>query len=168
MGDEKDQENKLEEKNRNFVMVFREHMPELRWLNKKSRYGSDIFNFIVEHMDHANALVCSYQVFMDYFDISSETVRRAIKFLKTNGFISVLKTGTSNVYIVNTEIAWTSSEDKKQYCKFQGNVLVSVNENKEYFYRNQIGKITPCVRPNSSKNQNNKKGDDDNGNSSND
>lgn len=130
-----------EKKNSNFVMMYREHMPEIRWLMKKSKYASNIFNFILEHMDYNNALMCSYQVFMDYFEISKPTVTRAIKLLKDNGFIDVLKSGTSNVYIVNQEIAWSSWDNQKKYCKFNGNILISATENKDYEYRKQFDKF---------------------------
>lgn len=143
---EEEQKQELEKqekdkKNNNFVMMYREHMPEIRWLIKKSRYASNIFNFILEHMDYNNALMCSYQIFMDYFEISSETVRKSIKILKDNGFIDILKSGTNNVYIVNQEVAWTSWDNQKKYCKFQGNVLISAKENKDYYYRNQFDRL---------------------------
>lgn len=130
-----------ENKNRNFIQMYRNHMPELRWLMKESGIASSILNFIMEHMDYENALCCSYQVFMDYFDISKATVARAIKLLKENGFIDVLKSGTSNVYIVNYEIAWSSYDNQKQYCQFKGNIIVSRKENKDYYYRNQFEKF---------------------------
>lgn len=136
-----DRELTEEQRNKNFVMMYRDHMPELRWLMKKSGIASSILNFIMEHMDNKNALCCSYQVFIDYFDISKDTVRRSIKLLKDNGFIDVLKSGTSNVYIVNEEVAWTSWENQKKYCKFQGNILISAVENKDYYYRSQFDKF---------------------------
>lgn len=128
-------------KNSNFIMMYREYMPEIRWLMKKSKYASAIFNFILEHMDYNNALMCSYQVFIDYFEISQVTVARAVKLLKENGFVDILKSGTSNIYIVNSQVAWTSWDNQKKYCKFKGNVLVSATENKDYFYRNQFEKF---------------------------
>lgn len=128
-------------KNSNFIQLYRNNMPELRWLMKKSGIASSILNFIMEHMDYNNALCCSYQVFMDYFDISKPTVARAIKLLKENGFIDVLKSGTSNVYIVNYEVAWSSYDNQKQYCKFKGNILISRKENKDYYYKNQFDKF---------------------------
>ena len=67
-----------------------------------------IFMFICEHMDGYNALMASYQVFMDYTDKSKDTIRKAIKYLYDNGFVDILKSGTSNVYIINQDIAWTS------------------------------------------------------------
>lgn len=130
-----------EQKNSNFVMMYREHMPEIRWLMKTSGIASGILNFIMEHMDNKNALICSQQVLIDYFEVSRPTVARAIKLLKDNGFIDVLKSGTSNVYIVNQEIAWTSWNNSRKYCKFDGNILISATENKDYHYRNQFDKF---------------------------
>lgn len=143
---EKEQQKEIEKqekdkKNTNFIMMYREHMPEIRWLINKSGKAANILNFILEHMDYNNALMCSYQVFMDYFEISHSTVVRAIKLLKENGFIDVLKSGTSNVYIVNQEIAWTSWDNQKKYCKFNGNILISAKENKDYEYRKQFDRL---------------------------
>lgn len=125
-------------KNHNFVMMYREHMPEIRWLMKKSGIASSILNFIMEHMDSKNALLCSHTVLEDYFEVSSSTIKRAIKLLYDNGFLDIIKSGTSNVYIVNEEIAWTSWENQKAFCKFEGNMLISQTENKDYFYRSQF------------------------------
>lgn len=130
-----------EQKNHNFVMMYRSHMPELRWLMQKSGIASSILNFIMEHMDSKNALCCSYQVFIDYFEISKDTVRRSINLLKDSGFIDILKSGTSNVYIVNSEVAWSSWENQKKYCKYEGNMLISATENKDYHYRSQFDRF---------------------------
>lgn len=126
-----------EKKNRNFVQLYRENMPELRWLMQKSGMASSVLFFILEHMDNYNALSCSYTVFEDYFGISKSTVQRAIKLLKDNGFIDVLKMGTSNVYVVNTEIAWSSWDNQKKYAQFEGRMLVSRKENKDFVYRSK-------------------------------
>lgn len=140
--EQKEAENREKaQKNSNFVMMYREHMPEMRWLTNKSGKASNILNFIMEHMDHQNALMCSYKVFEDYFGFSTSTVTRNIKLLKDNGFIDILKSGTSNVYIVNKEVAWSSWDNQKKYCKFSGNVLISATENKDYEYRTQFEKF---------------------------
>lgn len=125
-------------KNSNFVMMYRDHMPELRWLMAKSGIAASILNFIMEHMDYQNALCCSYAVFMDYFSVSKPTIARSMKILRDNGFIDILKSGTSNVYIVNQDVAWTSWENQKEYCQFDGRILISKTENKDYFYRSQF------------------------------
>ncbi len=131
----------LAKKNNNFVQLYRDNMPELRWLMKKNGIASGILFFIIEHMDNKNALACSYEVFEEYFEISRTTTYRAIKLLKDNGFIDVLKMGNSNIYIINTEIAWTSWNNKKEFVKFEGNILISRKENKDYEYRSQFDKF---------------------------
>jgi len=130
-----------EKKNKNFVMMFRDHMPEMRWLMQKNGTAASMLNFIMEHMDNKNALMCSYEVFIDYFEISKDTVRRYIKLLYDNGFIDILKSGTSNVYIVNQSVVWNSWNNQKQYCAFDGNILVSKTENKDFEYRSQYDKF---------------------------
>lgn len=136
-----EEEKERSKKNINFVMMYRDHMPELRWLMQKSGIASSILNFIMEHMDGKNALSCSYTVFMDYFNVSKDTIRRSIKLLNDNGFIDILKSGTSNVYLVNYLIAWSSWDNQKKYCKFDGNILVSKTENKDHHYRSQFDKF---------------------------
>ena len=130
-----------EKLNHNFIQIYREHMPELRWLMKKSGIASSILMFIIEHMDKGNALCCSHSVLMDYFEISKPTITRAIKLLKDNGFIDVLKSGTSNVYIVNSSVAWTSWSNNREYCKFNGTMLVSKSENKDSFYQSSFDRF---------------------------
>ena len=92
-------------------------------------------------MDHTNALACSYAVFEEALGKSKATVTRAVKVLKDNGFLSVLKMGTSNVYIINQEVAWSSWDNKKKYCKFNGNMLISHKENKDYRYSKTSTKV---------------------------
>ena len=128
-------------KNENFVQLYRDHMPELRWLMKKSGTASVMFNFILEQMDEYNALVCSQKVFMEQFNISKDTVRRCIKLLKDEGFLDILKSGTNNVYVVNQEIAWTTDENKKTFCKFGGNIILRKSENINYNKRNSYDRL---------------------------
>lgn len=126
---------KTEKKNPPFVQLYKQNITEIRWLINESPFASEVLFFIMEHMDHGNALAVSHQVLMDYFGKSRSTVSRAIKVLKDNGYIGVLKMGTANVYVVNFEVAWTSWDNRKEYCKFNGNMLVSRKENIDYYYK---------------------------------
>jgi DNA-binding transcriptional ArsR family regulator len=121
-----------ERKNKNFVMFYCDHLDEAMWLFQKSGIASSIFAFIVKNMDNYNALVCSYKVIQERFKISSETVRVAIKLLRDNGFIDILKSGSNNVYVINPKIAWTSWENQKKYCKFDGKIIVAQSENEKF------------------------------------
>lgn len=133
-----DENDENKRQNRNFVQLYRENMPELRWLMSKSGLASSILFFIIEHMDTRNALACSYNIFEDYFNVHRTTIYRALKLLEENGFIDILKMGTSNVYIINTEVAWCSWDNQKKYAQFEGKMLVSKKENKDYKYRSQF------------------------------
>lgn len=130
-----------EKKNSNFIQLYRDNISAIRWLSKHNATALEMFLFILEHMDHTNALACSYAVFEEALGKSKATVTRAVKVLKDNGFLSVLKMGTSNVYIINQEVAWSSWDNKKKYCKFNGNMLISHKENKDYRYSKTSTKV---------------------------
>ena len=132
---------KQNEKNGNFVQFYRDNMQAISKLAGKNPTAFQIFMFICVHMDGYNALMASYRVFEDYTGKSSRTVTRCIKDLYDGGYIDILKSGTSNVYIINQAIAWTSYGNQKQYCKFNGNILISASENKDYYYRHHSAKI---------------------------
>jgi hypothetical protein len=77
--------------------------------------------------------MCSYQVLQELLKISKDKVRRSIKVLKDNGFIAILKSGSSNVYAINDNIYWKSWGNNKKYSKFPANVVLSLSEQeKEY------------------------------------
>jgi Fe2+ or Zn2+ uptake regulation protein len=135
------EEQEDKKKNHNFIQLYRDNMPELRWLMSNHNFASSLLFFILEHMDNRNALACSYSVFEDYFGKSRSTVYRAIKLLEENGFLNLLKMGTSNVYVVNQDLAWSDSNDKKKFTKYDGKILVSKKENKDYEYQSQFDRF---------------------------
>ena len=130
-----------EQKNYNFVQLYRDNMPEMRWLMTNHQFASSILFFILEHMDNRNALACSYSVFEDYFGKHKTTIYRNLKILEDNGFIDILKMGTSNVYLVNQDLAWTDSNSSKKFAKYDGKILVSKKENKDYEYRSRFDRF---------------------------
>lgn len=87
-----------------------------------------LFDFMIEHMDGRNALVCSYKVFQDALDIGRTTASKAIKTLTERGFIAVKRSGRSNVYLLNDNIVWKSWGKNKKYSEFPANVILSASE----------------------------------------
>lgn len=118
--------------NHDFVMYFRPFMDELTKMAGENYTAYRLFQLLCKHMDGTNALCVSNNALQELLDCSKATICRATKYLKENGWIDVLKSGTSNVYIVNPDVAWTAYGDQKAYCKFQANVLLSATENAEY------------------------------------
>lgn len=123
---------KEEQKNKNFVQLYREHIDDIARLAKENPSAYELFMLLIKHMDGTNALTVSNVALSEILQVATRTVQRAVKYLKDNGWICVLKSGTTNVYIVNPDIAWTSYENQKQYCKFSANVLLASSENAEY------------------------------------
>ena len=115
-----------------FWQTNSEHTKDLIWLAGAEPRANQILFFLLDQMDAYNAVMCSYQVLQEALEIGRATVTRAIKVLKDKGFIAILKSGTSNVYVVNKELAWNSWGKNVKYCKFPTNVILSATENKEY------------------------------------
>lgn len=121
-----------DDKNRNFVQLNRDFMMDLAGLGKESPTAFTVFMFISQNMDGNNALCISMKAMEEALDLSRSTLSRAVKCLKEKGWLCVLKTGTSNVYIINPDIEWTSWANQKQYCKFTTNVIVTPTENIDF------------------------------------
>jgi hypothetical protein len=112
-----------------------EHTREMIWLAMNHPRAQALLFFLVDQMDYYNAVMCSYKVLEEVFGISTDTVRRTIKVLKERGFIAVLKSGTSNVYVVNDKVFWKSWGKNKQYSKFPANVILSLSEQEMHYQK---------------------------------
>lgn len=126
-----------DKKNRDFIQVYRNHLDMIAELGAENPTALKLLLFLMKHMDGTNALCVSATVLADMLGCSRMTVSRAVKYLKENGWLCVLKTGTSNVYVINPEVAWTSYGYQKQYCKFNATVLLGSDENSEFLQNNR-------------------------------
>ena len=117
---------------KNWYQFNLDHNKEMMWLAKNAPRAHLILLFLLEHMDCYNAVVCSYQVICEALDIGRTTASQSIKLLKEKGFIVILKSGTSNVYVVNDDLAWKSWAKNKRYSKFPANVILAASENVEH------------------------------------
>jgi hypothetical protein len=116
-----------------------ERTPAMIELALKSPKSYVILLFLVDQMDSHNAVVCSYQAIQELFEISHATVARSINILKTGGYLTVLKTGNSNVYVINDTVYWKSWGNNKRYSKFPANIVLSMSEQeKEYQIQHPI------------------------------
>lgn len=122
----------VEDKNRNFVQLNRDFMLDIAKLGSDNPNALSLFMFISQHMDGNNALCISMKALEEALDLSRSTLSRAVRYLKDKGWLCVLKTGTSNIYVINPDIEWTSWANQKQYCKFTTNVIVTPSENIDF------------------------------------
>lgn len=124
--------------NSNFVMLFRNEISSIIQIQKEDPKAASLFMFFIEHMDQENALIVSIETIGEMLEWSSATVKRKIAFLKQKQFINVAKSGTSNIYFINANVAWTTYGNKKNYAKFKASVLISEAEQK---YRAKVSKF---------------------------
>ncbi|QBY45932.1 replication/maintenance protein RepL (plasmid) [Arsenophonus nasoniae] len=114
-----------------FIQFSEKNIGAVREIFKKNTVSGDIFLFLTEFMNKNNAVVCSHRVLEEVTGKKRTTVSLAIKCLKDNGFITILKMGTSNVYVLNPHVVWRAWRTNKAYCKFEGPILLSKSENEK-------------------------------------
>jgi DNA-binding transcriptional ArsR family regulator len=111
-----------------WTQLNNEHTAELIQLALKYPKAHAILYFLVDQMDEYNAVVCSVKVISELLNVSRQTVSKNIKILKEHGFIVILKSGASNVYVINDKVYWKSWSNNKKYSKFPANVVLSFSE----------------------------------------
>ena len=128
-----------------------ERTKELMWLGLNHPKARAILDFLVDQMDNYNAVMCSHQVLKELLGISKVTVIRAIKVLKDHKFIDVLKSGQSNVYVINDTVYWKSWGNNLKYSKFSANIVLSLSEQDETCQPNYDNIQTERIKSISSK-----------------
>ena len=125
-----------DKKNQNFYQLDQDNGVEMMYrlahgfkLPNKPAVEMLLFQFLAENMDGYNALMCSQKVLMEELSVGRTTIHNAIKNLEKNGVLHILKSGTSNVYVLNPDLIWKAANDKRKFCEFHGKILISRHEN---------------------------------------
>ena len=128
-----EEEQKDRRKNKEpFTQVYKKlGWGSLRMMIKENPVACEIFMFLAENMDGGNAVSCPMTVLQEVTGKGRTTVSNAVKYLKERGHLMALKQGTTNVYVLNPSLVWSSWSTAKPYCKFDGSMLVSKAENAE-------------------------------------
>lgn len=116
------------EGNGNFVQLYRSGITPLINIAEKNPQAVRLFLFFIKEMNGKNALIASVRVLAEVLNVSEKSIKNWVKFLKENNFIDIAKSGTSNVYFINSTIAWTSTAAGKKYSNFSAQVLISESE----------------------------------------
>ena len=98
------------------------------WLMKESSDAYCVMDFLASNMDNYNAVICSYRVLQEKLGYSQATIARAIKLLKDHKYIQVLRTGGSNIYMINKQLYWNSWGMNYAYAEFGANIIISASE----------------------------------------
>jgi len=118
----------LTRQNLNFVQIDRRTMAAHRKLNMESPTAANILSLFTEHMDKSNAIVISSKAIQELIKCSRASVSSAIKKLKDDKWIQIVKIGNANAYVVNSAAFWTASRNSKYYSKFHATVIATESE----------------------------------------
>lgn len=129
--EKEERENKKRSPYKSWLQLNKDAYKSEDWLMSKSPIAYRIFKFLMHNMDSYNAVMCSQTVLIERFNVSRPTVSRAIKLLKEKQYIDVFKSGTSNIYAVNKQIAWNSWGSNFKHGKFSANIILSESEQDE-------------------------------------
>lgn len=102
-----------------------------------------LFWWIISHMDRKNALVVSQSALAEQLECTDRTIRNALADLKLKKVLTILKSGNTNVYCVNANIAWKGNADDKKYAQFEATVFLSASEQEKQYKTKLIGHAVP-------------------------
>ena len=108
-----------------FVKLYRRFIQQIADLGAENPTALRVLLFLVKHMDGTNAIGVPQKLISDMLHVSRQTVNVAVKYLEEHGWVQIFKLGKSNIYVINPDVVWTSYADQKVYCKFQGTLLLS-------------------------------------------
>lgn len=130
--------------NNNFDQIYKGWWGVQRSLVKDYPTALNIFTWLIEIADKKNSIIVSYESIGKSLGLSRTTVYEAIKYLKENAFLTVLKTGNMNIYVLNDQIVWKDTADKKdKFSQFSAKVHVMASEQEEPYRTQLIGHAVP-------------------------
>lgn len=128
-----------------FYMMSRAAEKNLRALQKENATASLVFSFLREHMAiGTNAVTVSNEALAAFLSVSTRTIVRAVKHLKDNRYVQVIKVGSTNSYIVNEQIAFSGRAGQRS-AVFSAMVIAHELEQEEGFDQVKKLKATPII-----------------------
>jgi hypothetical protein len=136
---------RLKKNNMDFVQVSRGELRAIAELGSKSSLALDLLMVFVQSMDKQNAVMISFKAMEQILNKSRPTLDRAVRLLRNDKWIQVVKVGTANAYVLNTAVFWGDKGDKKHLASFNTKVITTLSEQDKDLRANQnvtLKKIT--------------------------
>ena len=137
-------------KNMDFVQVSRADMRAIAELGAKNSIALKLLMTFAQTMDRQNAVMISFKAMEEIMGKSRPTLDRAIRLLKEDNWLQVVKVGTANAYVLNSAVFWTDSNDKRSMTNFTARIVTTLNEQDMDLRKNRNvrHKRTPTIVPN--------------------
>lgn len=124
-------------KNRDFLQLYRKELLSMRGLTTKNPVSMQILLLFAEKMNKQNAIIISMKALEQITKHSRSTLSRAVAVLKNESFIKIVKVGTANAYVLNSNVFWTTHADtKEQMSVFSATVIAVGSEQNQKYLEN--------------------------------
>ncbi len=124
--------------NTGFSQVYDSSWPAFRVLLDENPSALKLLTWLIEKADKRNAILVSFSAIAKGMGMHVRTAQYAIAYLRSKKYITVLKSGNMNVYVLNDRIVWKDTADKKdKYSQFSAEVYIVASEQEE-IYRTQL------------------------------
>lgn len=118
----------IEKVNDSFVQLYTDKIPVLLEIMRENHTAGNLFLWLIQHMDKRNALVVSQSALAEALGLAKRTVQYSIIYLKNKKALTVLKSGNTNIYAINVQIAWKSKANGKDFALFDAAVYIAKSE----------------------------------------
>jgi DNA-binding transcriptional ArsR family regulator len=135
--------------NTDFSQVYNRHWSTFRALVDDYPTALKVFTWLIEKADRRNALVASYSTMSRGLNLAERTIRNSITYLKEKNLITVLKSGTTNIYVLNDQVIWKDTADRKdKFSQFSAEVIITASEQEEPYRTQLVGHAVSKLKPN--------------------
>jgi biotin operon repressor len=128
----------VETVNDNFVQLYIDKLDLIIEMMSENPTATKVFTWLLKQMDKRNALVVSQPALAEALGVTTRTIQYAVAYLKEKKAIDVLKSGNTNIYAVNAQIAWKSDANGKKYALFDAAVYIADSEQDKPLFDTQL------------------------------
>lgn len=112
---------------RDFTMLTRGYIRDIRLLADRSPAAFQILLYLAERMTKSNVVVMSGEALGEAIGKSRSTVHRALTLLEGEKWLQILKSGSTNAYVINSRVMWRDHSGKR-FSSFFAEVIISESE----------------------------------------
>lgn len=128
-----------------YYMMNRAAEKNLRTLQIENPTAALVFSVIREHMQiGSNAVTVSNPALAKILSKSSRTIARATKHLLDHSYVQVIKTGNTNTYVVNEQVAFAGSAGQRK-AVFSATIVAHECEQEEGWDKVKKLKAVPVI-----------------------
>jgi hypothetical protein len=124
--------------NDKFVQLYVDKLDLIIEMTGENPTAVKIFVWLLQHMDRRNALVISQEALAEAMGMHRTTIFRSTNYLKEKKALDVVKSGNTNIYAVNAQIAWKADAHGKRYALFDAAVYISDSEQDKPLFDTQL------------------------------